>query len=291
LIAENIPVEYCFPKTVEEAYKLKQMYGDGAHFIAGGTDLLLEKGNIRPHLLIDLTRIPALQRLEVDDKRILIGSAVTYSRLLGVNPILTRVPFLANAIRTIGGRQIRNVATLAGNLINASPAGDTLPSLYCLEAQVGIDGPLGQRCLPVHEFVLGVRRTALISSEIVTQVSFEFPGPGWYTAYEKLGLRRAMAISVANVALMLKVEDRRVVQARIALGAVAPTVIRVPEVEAYLTDHTLEENSIEEAARLAAESCIPIDDIRGSARYRKEVVCGLMRRGLHTLYRQINGQE
>jgi len=293
VIEEDLKGQYCFPVDVAEAYRLKQQYGEQARYIAGGTDLLLliERENNHPHLLIDLTRIPALHRLEVSNGRVLIGSAVTYSRLLSFEPILSGVSFLAKAIRTIGGVQIRNIATLAGNLINASPAGDTLPPLYCLEAEIGIDGPLGQRCLPIREFVLGVRKTALHPSELVTQMSFDLPGPGWYGSFEKLGLRRAMAIAVASVSLLLKVEERKITQARIALGAVAPTVIRVPEAESCLSMQSLDDQTIEEAAHLSTATCTPIDDVRASSRYRREAVHGLVRRGLRVLRNQINAQE
>jgi CO/xanthine dehydrogenase FAD-binding subunit len=293
VIVEDSKCQYCFPAGVAEAYRLKQQYGEQARFIAGGTDLLLrmERENIHPHLLIDLTRIPALHRLEVSNGRVLIGSAVTYSRLLSFEPLLSGASFLAKAIRTIGGVQIRNIATLAGNLINASPAGDTLPPLYCLEAKIDIDGPMGQRCLPIHEFVRGVRKTALAPSELVTQVNFDLPGPGWYGTFEKLGLRRAMAIAVASVSLMLKVEDRKITQARIALGAVAPTVIRVPEAESCLSMQSLDDQTIDKAAHLSAATCIPIDDVRATSRYRREAVRGLVRRGLRVLRNQINPQE
>jgi len=293
VIVEDSNCQYCFPIDVEEAYCLKQQYGERSLYIAGGTDLLLlmEKENIHPQMLIDLTRIPVLHRLEVSDGRVLIGSAVTYSRILSFEPILSRASFLAKAIRTIGGMQIRNIATLVGNLINSSPAGDTLPPLYCLEAEIAIDGPSGKRQLPVHEFILSVRKTALAPSELVTWVRFDLPGPGWYGTFEKLGLRRAMAIAVASVSLLLKVEERKITQARIALGAVAPTVIRVPEAESCLSMQSLDDQTIEEAADLSAATCTPIDDIRASSRYRREAVRGLVRRGLRVLRDQINARE
>lgn len=293
MIQEVSKVQYCFPDTIEDAYSLKEKYGEKARYIAGGTDLLLllERENIYPQFLIDLSRIPEFQRLQVNGGRIIIGSSVTYSRLLAFDPIRNRVPFLASSIRTIGGVQIRNIATLAGNLVNASPAGDSLPPLYCLEAEVIIEGPQGRRSLPIFDFILGVRRTALLPSELVSTVSFELPSSGWISRFDKLGLRRAMAISVANLALLLKVENGNVVQARIALGAVAPTVIRATEAEKFILNTALDEKSIEAAAHLASTACLPIDDVRASARYRKEAVRGLVRRGLNALRNEMNALE
>jgi len=287
------PVEYCFPDRVEEAVDVKQQYGEGARFIAGGTDvlLLMEKEGVHPRILIDLTRIPSLHRLEALDGQVTIGAAVTYSRLLAFQPLLTSVPVLARAIRTIGGVQVRNVATMVGNIVNASPAGDTLAPLYVLGVQVHTFGLQGARSFPVEEFVLGVRRTALAPAEVVTHVTIPVPGPTWQGAFDKLGLRRAMAIAVASVAVMLELERGRVGQARFALGAVAPTVIRVPQAEDYLAGRVLDDESIAQVARLAMLEARPIDDVRGSAHYRKEVVGGLTRRALRELRSHIPEQE
>jgi carbon-monoxide dehydrogenase medium subunit len=291
--AEHAKVEYCFPTSIEEAYGLKQQYGDDACYIAGGTDFLLfmERKNLHPRLLIDLTRIPELQQLVEKDGHISIGSAVTYTRLLCSKSLLSGASLLADAIRTIGGMQIRNVATLAGNLINASPAGDTLPPLYCLDAEVGIDGPYGAYSISINDFILGVGKTALRPAEIVTHVDFDLPGQGWYGSFDKLGLRRAMAISVVSVALLVKVENERVAQARISLGAVAPTVIRVPEAEARISMQALDDKTVEETSLLAASACTPITDVRASARYRREAVRGLVRRRLYTLRDQVKKRE
>jgi xanthine dehydrogenase FAD-binding subunit len=293
VIKEVSGVQYYFPDTIEEAYSLKEKLGEKSRYIAGGTDLLLllERENSHPEALIDLTRIPELQRLEFNGNRITIGSSVAFSRLLLYDPIKERVPLLASAIRKIGGVQIRNIATLTGNLVNASPAGDSLPPLYCLEAEIATEGPNGRRSLPVLDFVLGVRRTALLPHELVSAVSFELPDSNWICRFDKLGLRRAMAISIANLAMLLRVENGSIAQARIAIGAVAPKVIRAAEAEKSILDTALDEKSIETAAHLASMACLPIDDVRASARYRKEVVRGLVRRGLNALRNEMNPLE
>jgi CO/xanthine dehydrogenase FAD-binding subunit len=289
----NTPVAYHFPNTVQEAVALKQQYGEAARFIAGGTDLLLlmEQQHVRPQSLIDLTRIPELQRLEVSAEQVNIGSAVTYRHLLADEALCAVVPFLAKAIRTIGGVQVRSVATLAGNIANASPAGDTLPCLYVLNATIHTAGPDGERAIPIDEFILGVRRVALQPAELITRVTFEPPTPDWQGAFEKLGLRQAMAISVVNTALLIRQNDGHVADARIALGAVAPTVICAPEAEAVLIGYPLDADRIELAGQRASAAATPIDDIRASASYRRLVAGGLVRRALQSCCRQMEPQE
>ncbi|MGC8879369.1 MAG: FAD binding domain-containing protein [Anaerolineae bacterium] len=286
-------VEYHFPQSVDEAIHLLQHYGARARIIAGGTDLLLrmEAEGYRPQALVDITRIPALKRIEVQDGQVFIGSAVTYSELLDLPSLAERVPFLIRAIRTIGGVQVRNMATLVGNITNASPAGDTLPCLYVLNAEVHINGPRGERSLPIEQFILGVRRTALAPAEIVTHVTFPLPTDSWFGVFEKLGLRRAMAISVVSAAVMLGTKGGQVAEARCALGAVAPTVIRVPTVERYLEGRALDDEIIEQAGRYVVQAARPIDDIRGSARYRAEAAAALVRRALRHLRDQIVGRS
>jgi CO/xanthine dehydrogenase FAD-binding subunit len=281
-----LQVEYEFPERVEEAIKLKQEFGNRARFIAGGTDLLLllEQQKYRPDLLIDVSRIPSLRKIETSDGQVLIGSGVTYSQLLTSPTFTHAVPFLADAIRTIGGTQIRNVATLVGNITNASPAGDTLAPLYVLNSRVHLLGPQGSHTVPIEDFILGVRQTALNDEELVTHVSFDIPNQDWRGVFEKLGIRRAMAIAVVSVSALLRIEQSHVVEARIALGAVGPTIIRAFEVEAFLEGLSLNSNTIiEEASSLAGKSAKPIDDIRASAQYRRLAVQGLIRRALRKI--------
>ena len=170
-------VDYQYPTTVTTTIALMQEFGASCRLIAGGTDLLLmmERQNFRPDLLIDITRIPSLRHLTVDGDTVSIGAAVTYGELLRCVPLVEGAPVLIDAIRQIGGTQVRNIATLVGNITNASPAGDTLPPLYVLGAQVHLQGPEGARCLPIEEFVLGPRRLALRPYELVSHVTFSLP--------------------------------------------------------------------------------------------------------------------
>ncbi len=278
-------VSYSFPGSVQEAVALLQGHGPQGYIIAGGTDLmpLMARQEIRPTALIDVTRIPTLQRLEIEGEQLTIGAAVTYSRLLAFPALGERLPFLAEAIHRIGGTQVRNVATLVGNIANASPAGDSLAALYVLGAVVHVEGPQGVRAVPIASFILGVRRTALQPAELVTHVTLDMPGPTWHGAFEKLALRRALAVSLASVAVLVQIEDGAVAEARIALGAVAPTVVRAQEAEAFLAHRVLDNGTIAKAALLASQATSPIDDVRASAQYRRQAVRGLVRRALASM--------
>ncbi len=284
-MAERQCVEYLYPTDVPGCIAMLQHGGDRTRVIAGGTDLLLlmERQGFHPEALIDITRIPALSQLAVDAEHAEIGSAVTFRRLLDCQALCKGAPFLADAIRQIGSAQIRNIATLVGNIVNASPAGDTLPPLYVLGAQVHIQGPQGVRRMPIGEFVRGVRQVDLAPGELVTRVSFDLPGPEWRGVFQKLGLRRAMAIAVVSVATLLRFDGERVTEARLALGAVAPTVLRVPESEELLAGSRLDADVIERAAVAASAAARPIDDVRASALYRRHAVRGLVRRALADL--------
>lgn len=278
-------VDYLFPNNIDEASELAIKYGDRARFIAGGTDLWLqiEKLDNQIEKLIDLTRIGSLKTIEVHGNCIEIGSAVTYSQILDCAAICKTVPFLTDAMQTIGSVQIRNIATLVGNITNASPAGDSLAALYVLDSKVHIYGPQGSRTVPIDDFILGVRQVALDEGELVTHVSFEVSDLEWRGTFEKLGLRRAMAIAVVSIAALLIFEQDQVIEARLALGAVAPTIIRVPNAESFLVGRVLNDATIESTALMASEAAKPIDDVRASARYRKLAVQGLIRRALHKL--------
>jgi len=282
-------IDYRFPESIEEALSLMEGHRDSARIVAGGTDLMLliEKEANTPRLLIDITRVPSLRTIEVEGDYIKIGAAATYRDLLAYAAISERVQFLADAIRTIGGVQIRNVATLIGNITNASPAGDALPPLYILGTEVVISGLRETRSLPIEDFILGVRRTALQPGELVTHIKFELPGNHWYGHFDKIGLRRAMAIAVVSAAFLIHIDNGKVDKARIALGAVAPTVVRASDAEAYLIGRELDEETIGAAAEIAVHSISPIDDLRATAEYRILATRGVIRRALRLIRDQV----
>jgi CO/xanthine dehydrogenase FAD-binding subunit len=270
------------PDTVAAATSLLAQYS-GATLLGGGTDLMVEinDGYRRPGgAVIALNRITELRSWRHDPagSTVTIGAAVTYSELMA-EPLASLLPALAEASRTVGSPQIRNAGTLGGNLGTCSPAGDGLPVLAALEALVEIAGPTGRRSLPVDEFMLGVKRTALAPDEMITAI--RVPVVDGWQGYAKVGVRNAMVIAVASAALVL---DQKHHTVKIALGSVGPTVLRCPDAEVQLAE-ALDWSSLAAAdealgrfSELVSEASSPITDHRATAEYRWHAVGVLARR-------------
>lgn len=280
---------YESPASVAEALALKAHFGAAARFVAGGTDLLLEiergvrKGPEGAELgVIDLTRIPGLAEISESGGQIHLGPLVTHNQCVA-NPLIVHKAFpLARACWEVGAPQIRNRATVAGNLITASPANDTITPLLALDATVTlISAARGERTLPLKEFLRGFRRVDLLDDELLLRLSFAALTPQQEGVYIKLGLRRAQAISVVNVAAVVERAgpDAPVTRAAISLGAVAPVVVRASAAEVALVGRPLAEG-IADAAALARGACSPIDDVRATAEYRTAMVETLVARAL-----------
>ena len=279
--------EYLSVTTIDEA--LRALAGRGAHarIVAGATDLILElERGARPDIdtLIDITRIPNLDQITLDSEGVIhLGPLVTHNQSAS-SPLLRERAFpLARAAWEVGAPQIRNRGTVAGNLITASPANDTITPLIALEAWVTLRSLKGQRQVPLREFYTGVRKTVLQPDEILVDIAFRALIANQHGTFIKLALRRAQAISVVNVAIILTGELPHLDSAVVTLGAVAPTIIHADEAEAFLKSSLLTEDTILRAAELAAKSAKPIDDIRGTAAYRREMVRILTLRGLRSL--------
>jgi len=279
-------LNYYSPETVPDALALLARYGDEARVLAGGTDLILEmeRGLRQVPTLVDVTRIPALDEVILDDGMITIGPSLTHGQAVASRLLVDRAFPLAQACRQVGAPQIRNRGTVAGNLVNASPAGDTITPLWALDARVILaSAERGQRELPFDEFCLGVRKTALLPDEMLVGIRFAALGPSERGAFLKLGLRQAQAISVVNVAVVLGFDEGSISRARVALGSVAPTIIRAGEAEESLVGRPLTPYAAARAGRLAAGAARPIDDIRGSADYRRAMVQVLTTRALRQI--------
>jgi carbon-monoxide dehydrogenase medium subunit len=277
--------EYYAPHSLEEALSLLDNLREKAKVLAGGTDLIVQmkNGNARPAVIVDAKKIPELNRLEWnDDKSLYIGAAVSLSRIITCPPVMEKFGILYQACSIIGSMQLRNRGTVGGNLCNAAPSADSAPPLLCLGAKAIVARPGGNRIVPLNSFFHGPGQTALAPNELL--VGIEVPAPPTRSSgcYLRHTPRQDMDIAVVGVASFLVISKHKNLcqEARIALGAVAPTPLRVPQAESILAGGVLTEEAIEEAAEKAAEAARPISDIRGSAEYRKEIVKVLTRRTL-----------
>jgi carbon-monoxide dehydrogenase medium subunit len=265
---------YIQPRTLDEAVQLLGQYGADARIINGGTDLLIEiERKIRnPKVLIDISRVPGLDTIVEDGDYIRLGPGVTHNQVVG-SKLLRRLAYpLVRACWEVGAPQIRNRGTVAGNLVTASPANDTIVPLWAMGAEVKLTSARGTRKVPFSNFFLGVRKTAMQPDELVSEVLFQKMSPKDRGTFIKLGLRRAQAISVVSAAVVLEFEDMEISNAWIALGAVAPTIITCGDAEQAMVGNYLSDAVIQEAAELAAHEAKPIDDVRGTADYRREMV-------------------
>jgi CO/xanthine dehydrogenase FAD-binding subunit len=276
------PFEYHAPATLPEALAILADFGGAARALAGGTDLLLKlkAERLAPSAVVNIKRVPQLHS-RVVNSHVSLGALTTLSELRASPTIRSRLPALATAAGTMASVQIRNLATLGGNLCNAAPSADLGPILMALEATALIAGPQGERELPLEEFFTGPGQTALLPGELLTAVRI-MPATGLST-YLKLAPRACMDIAVVGIGLALYLEAGICQRARIVLGAVAPTPLRARRAEEALVGQRLTAELIEHAAQLAGEAAQPIDDVRGTAWYRRRMVVTLTRRGLLNL--------
>lgn len=277
---------YETPISVANALRLLDDYGSGARIIAGGTDLLVELRRTAEAgpVLIDVTRIGRLDRVWIDaEEMIHVGPTVTHNQAAVTTLLVERGCPLALACGEVGTPQVRNRGTVAGNLVTASSANDSITALWALDARLTLRSMRGDRTLSFPDFFQGVRRTARAGDEMVTDVSFPALKSNQRGAFVKLGLRRSNAISVVNTAAVLTFDGKIVTGARIALGSVAPTIIRTPAAEAALVGVALSEDSIRHTACLCEQEVAPITDIRGGADYRRHAAGLVVQRALTVL--------
>jgi carbon-monoxide dehydrogenase medium subunit len=248
--------------------------------ILGGTDLMvaIRDGRARPERVVDLGRIPQLSEMETVDGALRIGAAVKVTDVINNSLVKEKYPALVDAGRLLGGWQIQNMATLAGNICNASPAAEMAGPLLVLDAQVEVHGPGGRSSIPLDRFWKGPGRTVLAPAEIVTALIIPAEVDGRASAYQRVHIRHSVDIALACCAARLEFDGKRVRLARIALGALAPTPIRVPEAESCLQGVALSEAVLDRAEQIAMAAARPITDVRASAEYRKAMTGVLVRR-------------
>jgi carbon-monoxide dehydrogenase medium subunit len=275
--------QYHRPESLKKAVRLLGEYGPDAAVLAGGTALLVDirNGESRPDHLISLWDIPGLDAIRVNGD-LMIGALTTVTEL--AQALVEQQPLMAlrEAALLLGGRQIQNMATVAGNICKASPGADMIPPLLCLDAKLGLFGPDGQRVVPLDGFITGPDQTAIRTSEIVREIKAPAIPPRTGTAFLKIMRRQAIDCSiVAAAARVTLAEDGKTCQeARIAVGAAAPIPFRAKEAESHLSGREMSLELAQQAAQLAREASVPISDVRASADYRRLLVETLVERAL-----------
>jgi carbon-monoxide dehydrogenase medium subunit len=270
---------YHKPKTIDDALQLKNEKR-GAVYIAGGTDVIVQIKNqeLRPSALISLRNIPGLAHIEVNGGA-RIGALATISDIIQHPTLAQAFPLLMEAARRIGSVQIRNVATIGGNLCNCSPCADMALPLLVLEAKVRLRTSETTREVPVEDFFKGPGESCLLSDEIMTDIRLDAPDVNTIAVFMKKG-RVKMDLAVASVAVLLDMEGDLCRKAHIAAGSVAPVPRRLREVEEKLEGTILSEQTISEAQKIAKSSVVPITDIRSTEDYRREIVGVFVKRSL-----------
>lgn len=247
--------------------------------LAGGTDMLVDirARRAQPDVLVALQSVNELRGVTRENGHVRVGASTTIAEFLK-HPLLTPYNALVQAASVFANPMIRNTATVAGNISSASPAGDMLPPLLALDAHIELVSQIGTRTLPLHEFFLGPRKTARRDNELISSLQLSVSNLQSSSSFYKLGLRQADAISLVSVAVWLERDGDKIRDVRIALGAVAPRPMRAIRAEEILRGQIFNETNLKESARVAAEECSPIDDLRASANYRKRMVNVYVRR-------------
>lgn len=274
-------IAYAVPSTVPEVLLLLDKCAGSVRLLAGGTDLVPQLKNrvIRVDHIIDLKRIPALACMTSTPGIAHIGALTTLSEIIESRDLNQSVPLLVDAARTVGSVQIRNRATIGGNICRAAPSGDLLPALLVLEAQFIVVSAQGERCISSLEFFKGPGETVLADNEVLTQILIPVPpvGPG---VYIKQGTRQTVDLATVGVAASVALSEGVFTEVRIALASVAPTPFRARGAEERLRGERFDEAVVGDAAALAAEEARPITDMYGSTWYKKHLISVLVSRAL-----------
>jgi len=281
------PFNFFSPRTLAEASRILADHNGNGRALAGGTDLLIrmKRGQWTPRAVVSLNRIAGLNEIALNGE-LKLGARVTLNQLIRSPIIREYFPVLAATARNMAGVQVRTLATVGGNLCNASPSADMSPPLMALNARAVIVGANGERVVSLDEFFVGPGKSVLQSDEILRELIVPYNSRAARASYKKLEHRAAMDIAMVGVGVytetggQVKGAPPNCIEARIVLGAVAPTPIRAKRAEEILRGNLLNEENIAHAARIAAEEARPIDDVRSSAWYRREMVEALTRRQL-----------
>lgn len=287
--------EYVRPENRDSVVQLLEGHGESARLMMGGTDLFpgLRDGRYRPATVIDVKRVPGMQDMEPGDGgRLLIGAGVTMNQLASHAWVRKVVPMLAQAAGSVASVQIRNRATVGGNLCNASPCADMAPSLLVLEATVSLYSSTGLRSMLLTEFLVGPGQTALGATEFMVRIELPGIAPGSMGCYHKLGRVRAGDLALVGVAVLAEPDPSLAsgYRFKIGLGSVSPVPMRAQQAEEILASGDLSDRSLHAASKAAMDAARPISDVRGSAEYQKAMVRAVALRALREVRDQLDAR-
>ncbi len=268
------------PRNSAELWSLQKNHPKTAVF-CGGTDLLvrMRAGQSPPETLICLERLPEINRIKASPDEIAVGAAVTHTRILNDPLMQSRFPVLITALKHLGSPHIRNMGSIGGNIMTASPAGDCLPPLYILQAEIELKSETGTRRLPLADFITGPGRTRIEKTEILSRIFLPGQAAFSHHLFEKVGLRKSLSIAVVSIAALYNLSpDNTISDIRLAWGSIGPTIVRRPEIEKFLLGKTLSPELLKQAADRLREQIKPISDIRAGAAYRRQVAGNLLQR-------------
>ncbi len=270
--------EYLKPDSIKETISILSQYGGKAQILNGGTDLIVGMRDkiIQPEYVVDIKAILEIDKITYSEQEGLnIGATVTLNKISDSKIVQNHYPILSKACKTVGSYQVRNRATLVGNICNASPAADTTPPLLVLDAKVNIVGPDGEKTVLLNQFFMGVKKNILKKGEIVTSVTVPHVEDEWTGVYLKQGRRKDVDLATVGVAVVCIGGE-----IRIALGAVAPTPVRAFKTEELLKGKIMDEALLEKTAKFVLTEVSPISDVRSSQEYREEIIKALVRRAI-----------
>jgi aerobic carbon-monoxide dehydrogenase medium subunit len=284
--------DYVRPETLTEASEFLASHPKEARPFLGGTDIFvrMRDGVLTPKFLVDLKNLDGVNELRFDPEAgLTIGAAVNMNRVIASPEVLGHYPLLAEACRSVASYQLRTRATIIGNICNASPAGDTIGACIVLDGVLHIHGTNGTRHESLAKFFLGPGKTTLMPGDIVTAISFPLPPNGCAGTYQKLGRNKSSDLSIVGVTVLGHPDPNLSsgYRFRIVLASVAPVPLIAAKAEAVLAEQAITSESIDQAALMASEACTPIDDIRGSARYRKLMVKNLTKMALSEMWKKL----
>jgi xanthine dehydrogenase FAD-binding subunit len=276
----TVPCQYFAPQKIEKALEILSRYEREIKIIAGGTDLLVQYFDRLYEInnWLDLKNIKELKGIGINKNQMEIGAMITHTQLKISEDIKKYFPILSQAASDIGSPQIRNRGTIGGNIVNASPAGDLLPSLMAYDAQFKLLSIQGERIVPAEKFFIGPKKTILEPAQLLTQIILPLPSKRTYGSWIKIGKRKALIIGTITLALVIEMaEDNRTVKdIRTCLGSVAPTPIEIKEVKKKIVGKNINQLNFTELGQIVEDKISPIDDIRGTREYRKDVAKEIM---------------